>query len=114
MSVPIILAVHRRRAAPASEAGTSLLELVLCILLTGAFCALVWNVFAGMPAYGGQPTPPTVVARTVPVPPPVCFNHTREQVIGRNEQAMSDIAAGCPAEPMAYHAAMRAEQGRTS
>lgn len=88
-----------RAAAPASGFATSLHEVVLCVLLISAFTALVWHLFAALPAYGAQPAPQQVAQVKAATLAPLCFDHTREQVEAEG------VPQGCPADPMAYRPA---------
>lgn len=88
-----------RTAAPVSGFGTSLQEIVICTFLVAALTTLVWTLFSSLPAYGTQVTPPIASQILVSPPPPVCFDHTREQVQAEG------APQGCPTDPMAYHRA---------
>lgn len=95
-----------------APAGHSLFETFLVVCLLTIMGAGAWSLFASMPAYGGpQPTPPPVFTQQVAVQP-VCFNHTRQDVLAQDPQTMADIAAGCPSDPMAYNpGTVRQSQG---
>lgn len=84
----------------------SMLETLLTLGLLALLSVGAWNLFASMPAYGATPSAHApVVAAAVATPPPACFNHTREQILAQDAQAMADIARGCPSDPMAYSSA---------
>ncbi|BFI94978.1 MAG: hypothetical protein RSP_04880 [Rhodanobacter sp.] len=83
--------------AATSPAGNNLLETFLGLCLITLLGAGAWSLFASMPAYGGQPTPPAATAHfSVPALAPLCFDRTREQVLAQG------VEAGCPTDPMAY------------
>jgi hypothetical protein len=88
-----------------APAGFGMQETCLCFALVAALSAMSWGLFSQMPAYGAQPTTHAVTVAPVAAPTPMCFNHTREQVIAQEAQTMADIAAGCPRDPMAYRQA---------
>lgn len=93
--------------AATAPAGHSMLETFLGLCLITLLSAGAWSLFASMPAYGGQPTPPpvtTIIA--APAPAPLCWNRTREQVQAQGAEA------GCPTDPMAYRpGTLRQAQG---
>jgi hypothetical protein len=97
---------HYTATAPA---GNNLMETFLGLCLITLLSAGAWSLFASMPAYGGQPTPPpgtTIIAAPAPAPAPLCWNRTREQVEAEGAEA------GCPTDPMAYRpATLRQAQG---
>lgn len=99
------IAFQSTRPTFSAPGGLNLFETFLGIMLVCLLSAGAWSLFSSMPAYGGQPTPPPVTQTKVAVPPPLCFNHTREDVINRDVLTMTDIAAGCPSDPTFYRPA---------
>lgn len=104
-------ALTATRPAVTAPAGASLMETFLGICLITLLGAGAWSLFARMPAYGGQPSPPPVAQTAIALPPPVCFNHTREEAVARSVAFEADVARGCPVDPMAYNPGRFAVQG---
>lgn len=87
----------------AAPSPPSLLETFLCLALVTFMGVGVWSLFSSLPPYGGQPTPPPVTQPLVAQNVPMCFNHTREEAMAQSADFMSDVARGCPSDPMAYN-----------
>lgn len=105
-------ALTATRSAITAPAGASLMETFLGLCLVTLLGGGAWSLFASMPAYGGQPTPPPVAQVVVALPAPVCFNHTRQEAQAQTPAFQADVARGCPSNPMAYNpATLRQVQG---
>lgn len=84
--------------------STSLFEVILCIAVATAMAIGVWNLFASMPAYGGDQGVAPAQAYVLPHLAPLCFDKSREQI----EASGGQVEAGCPTDLSIYRSSKKA------
>jgi hypothetical protein len=88
--------------APAPH--TSLFEVFLCVIVTACMGLGMWNLFASMPAYGGEQDLAPAQAYVAPHLAPLCFDKSREQI----EAGGGVVEAGCPTDLSIYRSSKKA------